>query len=92
MILSKQTQVLGSSCGSVGRAVASDPMVALRIQSSANFYKEHMFPVNCIEQTKIKKEAGKGPFKKDKYRARYLNDNIHSFFNILIGAANDSNQ
>ena len=51
-------------CGSVGRAVASDTRSAVRIQSSAKFI-EHLFAVNCIEKTKIKKtEAGNGPFKK----------------------------
>ena len=34
------------------------------IQSSAKFI-EHLFTVNCIEKTKLKKkEAGNGPFKK----------------------------
>ena len=38
--------------------------VTVRIQSSAKFI-EHLFTVNCIEKTKIKKkEAGNGPFKK----------------------------
>ena len=38
---------LGSGCGSVGRAVASD--------SRQKNYIEH-FTVNCIEKTKIKKK------------------------------------
>ena len=29
---------------------------AVRIQSSANFYMEHLFSVNCIDKTKIKKK------------------------------------
>ena len=29
---------------------------AVRIQSSANFYMEHLFTVNCIDKTKIKKK------------------------------------
>ena len=33
----------------------------VQIQSSAKFI-EHLFTVNCIEKTKIKKEAGNGPF------------------------------
>ena len=37
---------------------------AVRIQSSANFYRTFV-AVNCIEKTKIKKkEVGNGPFKK----------------------------
>ena len=33
---------MGRGCGSVGRVVASDTMSAVRIQSSAKLYKEHI--------------------------------------------------
>ena len=42
---------LGSSCGSVGKAVASDTKrSAVRIHSSAKIYKfiEHFFAVSCV--------------------------------------------
>ena len=38
---------------------------AVRIQSSANIYIEHLCTANCVEKMKIKKkEAVNGPFKK----------------------------
>ena len=43
----------GSGCGSVGRAVAFRHR---RSASSANFYIEHLFTVNCKENSKIKKK------------------------------------
>ena len=54
--------VLGSGCGSVGRAVASDSR-GLQFESShrRNFF--HVLIINCVEKTKIKKrEAGNGAF------------------------------
>ena len=39
--------------------------------ATAIFYIKHLFPVNCIEKTKIKKkETGNGPFFKNKLRQR----------------------
>ena len=54
---------MGSGC--VAQLVErSLPIPEVRIQSSAKFI-EHLFTVNCIEKTKIKrKEAGNGPFLK----------------------------
>ena len=57
---------MGSGCGSVGRAVASDTR-GLRFESSNQQTFNHIIIINCIEKTKIKKtEAGNGPFKKCK--------------------------
>ena len=57
----------GRSCGSVGRAVASDT-TGLQFKSShwqKFIYIEHLFTVNCILKRQNKeKEAGNGPFKK----------------------------
>ena len=51
---------LGSGCDSVCRVVASD-IRGLRFESSHQ--QKHLFAVNCIEKTKIKKkEAGNAPF------------------------------
>ena len=52
------TLYLGSGCDSVGRAVLPIPEVPGQIQSSAKFI-EHLFTVNCIEETKIKKKGGR---------------------------------
>ena len=55
--------MVGSGCGSVGKAVASDTR-GLRFESShpQNLYWT-LITVNCIEKTKIKKkEAGNSPF------------------------------
>ena len=53
---------VGSGCGSVGRAVASDLEVCGSNPVIGKIYIEH-FTVNCIEKTKIKKkETGNGPF------------------------------
>ena len=47
---------LGSGCGSVGRAVASNTR-GLRFESGHwQTYMEHLFTVNCNETTKIKKK------------------------------------
>ena len=45
----------GSGCGSVGRAVASDTR-GLRFESSHRRNFIHVFTINCIEKTKIKKK------------------------------------
>ena len=52
---------MGSDCGSVGRAVASNTR-GLRFESS-NYYREHLFTVNRFEKTKKQKEAGNGSLK-----------------------------
>ena len=49
---------MGSGCGSVGRAVASDTR-GPQFESSHRqnkIYIEHLFTVNCIEKTKIGRE------------------------------------
>ena len=46
----------GSGCGSVGRAVAFDTR-DLRFESShQQIFIKHLFTVNCVEKTKIKKK------------------------------------
>ena len=53
---------MGKGCGSVGRAVAFDTR-GPRFESS--HFIEHLFTVNCIEKTKIKKKRqGMAHFKK----------------------------
>ena len=55
---------LGSGCGSVGRAVASNSRCPWFKSSHRQKFIEHLSTVNCIEKTKIKeKVAGNGPFK-----------------------------
>ena len=45
----------------------SNQRSAVRIQSSANFYLEHIFTVNCIEKTKTKeKRLGMAHFRPQK--------------------------
>ena len=59
--------LLGSGCGSVGRAVAFNTRGPWFDSSHRQNFIEHLFIINCIEKTKInKKEAGNGPlfFKK----------------------------
>ena len=70
--LNRKKRSKGSSCGSVGRAVASDSR-GPRFESShrQNIYIEHLFTVNCIEKTKItEKEAGIGPLFKKRSRQK----------------------
>ena len=44
----------------------------VQIQSWANFYNEHLFTVNCIEMTKIKKKRpGKAHFLKNFVKEKY---------------------
>ena len=50
-----------SGCGSVGRAFASDTRGPRFESSHWQKFIEHLFSVNCIEETKIN-EAGNGPF------------------------------
>ena len=47
---------MGSGCGSVGRAVASDTRGPRFKSSHWQNYIEHLFTVNCIEKTKIRKK------------------------------------
>ena len=54
----------GSGCGSVCRADTSIPEVHGSNPVIGQIYIEHLFTVNCIKKTKIKKkEAGNGPLK-----------------------------
>ena len=56
---------VGSGCGSVGRAVASDTRDPRLESRHWQTLIKHLFTVNCVEKTKTKKkEAGNGPFKK----------------------------
>ena len=56
---------MGSGCGSVGRAVASDVRGPRFISSHRRNLNWTLFTVNWIEKTKIKKkEVGNGPFLK----------------------------
>ena len=59
---------MGSGCGSVGRAIASDSRGPLFVSSHQHdLYRA--ITVNFIEKTKIKrKEAGNGPFLKSSWQ------------------------
>ena len=50
--------IWGSGCGSFGRVVAADTR-GMRFKSSHrwNVYLEHLFTINCIENTKIKNKV-----------------------------------
>ena len=47
---------MGSGCGSVGRAVASDTRDPSFESSHSETFIEQLFAVNCVEKTKIKKK------------------------------------
>ena len=47
---------MGSGCGSVGRAVAFDTRGPRFDSSHRQNFIEHLFIINCIEKTKIKKK------------------------------------
>ena len=49
-------QTKGSGCGSVGRAVASYTRGPRFESSHRQKFIEHLFTVNCIEKTKMKKK------------------------------------
>ena len=51
----KNNKNCGSGCGSVGRAVSSDTRVP-RFESSHQQTFIHVFTINCIEKTKMKKK------------------------------------
>ena len=61
---------MGSGCGSVGRAVACNIKGPWFDSSHWQNFIEHLFVnlfiINCIEKTKINKEAGNGPLFKKK--------------------------
>ena len=81
----KVFQQLGSGCSSVGRAVASDSKGPQFETIQSIIYSEHLFPVNCIEKTKIKiKEPGTWPIKK------YFNSfsSIGTLVKSLVGNCN----
>ena len=62
----KISKLKGSGCGSVSRAVASDSRGPRFESRHRQKFKLNIFTVSCVERTKIKKkEAGKGPFKKN---------------------------
>ena len=64
-LLKKTFIGLGSGCGSVGRAVASDKVRGSNPVIGKKNYIEHLFTVNCIlKRQNEEKEAGNGPFKK----------------------------
>ena len=48
--------VLGSGCGSVGRAVPSDTKNPRFESCHQQTFIKHLFTVNCVEKTKIKKK------------------------------------
>ena len=79
---------VGSGCGSVGRAVASDAR-GPQFESSHRQNIIHVLTINCIENTKIKeKEAGNGPFKKEWTKSRlppyfYRNFYLGTLFTFL---------
>ena len=51
----KQNNENDSGCGSVGRVVASDTR-GLQFESSHRQNFIHVFTINCIEKTKLKKK------------------------------------
>ena len=64
MPITRRKVEVGSSCGSVGRAVASDTR-GPRFESSHQQNLHYLYTVNSIEKTKISKIAAEyGPFKK----------------------------
>ena len=64
MPITRRKVEVGSSCGSVGRAVASDTR-GPQFESSHQQNLHYLYAVNSIEKTKIKKIAAEyGPFKK----------------------------
>ena len=67
-VLNKLEQ--GSGCGSVGRAVASDPRSPRFESCPWQKFKLNIFTVNCIEKTKIKKKGREGPILKKQKQAR----------------------
>ena len=48
-----------SGCGSVGRAIAPDTKGPRFESSHRQKFIKHLFTVNCIETTKIKKKIGR---------------------------------
>ena len=69
IIIDNKWETMGSGCGSVGRAVVSDargPQFKSSHQPNLYWTFIYLFTINCIEKTKINKEAGNGPlfFKK----------------------------
>ena len=72
MVKASNLITLGSGCGSVGRAVASDtrgPLIESSHRQKICLYSTFVYCQLCIAKTKIKgKEAGDGPFfKKNNY-------------------------
>ena len=51
-----QQILIGSGCGSVGRAVAFDTRDPRFDSSHWQNFIEHLFIINCIEKTKINKK------------------------------------
>ena len=78
--LGKVRICLGSGCGLVGRVVASDtrgPRFESSHRQNLCWTFVYLFTINCIEKTKIKKEAGNGTlFKK---RLGYVRYNVSTF-------------
>ena len=70
---------LGSGCGSVGRAVAFDIRDPRFGSSHQQTFIKHLFNVNCVEKTKIKKkEAGNGPNLKKKDLCEKIKCFVHT--------------
>ena len=55
----RKSTYMGSGCGSVGRAVASDARGPRFESRQRRFFKEQLPTVNCFEQTKIKEKGGR---------------------------------
>ena len=56
-----ELEELGSGSGSVGKAVAADTRDPQFESSHWQTFIEHLFIVNCVEKTKIKRKTKKRP-------------------------------
>ena len=91
IIIDNKWETMGSGCGSVGRAVVSDargPQFKSSHQPNLYWTFIYLFTINCIEKTKINKEAGNGPlfFKKnEKLKWRSHQETFHSVVSLFFG-------
>ena len=86
-ILIWQTDIfMGSGCGSVGRAVASDTRDPQFESSHRKAFIKHLFTVNCVVKTKIKKKRpGMAYFLTNIHFVRYtLTNYFHFRYSTLV--------
>ena len=77
---------MGSGCGSVGRAVTSDTRDPQLESSHRKAFIKHLFSVNCVVKTKIKKKRpGMAYFLTNIYFVRYtLTNYFHFRYSTLV--------